>query len=333
MKHRYRAALATLGLAGLIGAGIATAAPASAATANGSLRGAASSRCLDVPGFTATNGTQLTLWDCTGGDNQVWTYTTTKQLLVYGGKCLDAIQPNNAPGTTVAIWDCNGGANQQWNLNSSGTVTNVQSGLCLDPSNNGTANGTPIQLWTCTGQANQRWTAPAGTPGTPCQATRAITYTLERVAAPTADQTDAYNRISSAMDKAVAVYNCYTTLSKTLRVQYNPGVATADGNYNGTIRFGSRASMVQATATHETAHTLGVGTYSGWASRVSGGRWTGANAINELRAITGDGAAVLYADGAHFWPNGLNQPSEAGSPDDYVNHTRMVLALRRDMGI
>jgi hypothetical protein len=43
--------------------------------------------------------------------------------------------------------------------------------------------------------------------------------------------------------------------------------------------------------------------------------------------------AVLYADGAHLWPNGLNQPSEVRSPDDYLNHTRMVVALRRDMGI
>jgi len=330
MRHRYRAVLA---LACLLTAVAGTAVPAAAATANGGLRGTASGRCLDVPGFTATNGTQVTLWDCTGGDNQVWTYTSTKQLLVYGAKCLDALWPNNAAGTKVGIWDCNGQANQQWNLNANGTVTNVQSGLCLDPTDNGTANSTPIQLWSCTGLANQRWTAPSGTPGTPCRATRGVTYTLERAGAPTADQTDAYNRISTAMDKAVAVYNCYTTLTKALQVQYNPGVPTADGNYNGTIRFGSRASMVQATATHETAHTMGVGTYSGWASRVSGGRWTGSNAINELRAITGDSAAVLFADGSHFWPNGLNQASEAGSPDDYVNHTRMVLALRRDMGL
>jgi hypothetical protein len=330
MNRRHRAVLA---LACLLTAVIALPAPASAATANGALRGTPSGRCLDVPGLTATNGTQVTLWDCTGAENQVWTYTTTKQLLVYGAKCLDALYPNNAAGTRVAIWSCNGQANQQWNLNANGTVTNVQSGLCLDPTNNGTANSTPIQLWTCTGQANQQWTVPSGTAGTPCRATGGVTYTLERASAPTADQTDAYNRISTAMDKAVAVYNCYTSLSKALVVQYNPGVPTADGNYNGTIRFGSRASMVQATATHETAHTLGVGTYSGWASRVSGGRWTGTNAINELRAITGDSAAVLYADGAHFWPNGLNQASEARTPDDYVNHTRMVLALRRDMGL
>ena len=330
---RRRALVATIGLAGLLATAVAVAAPAAAATANGTLRGTASNRCVDVPGQTAVNGTQLTLWDCTGADNQQWTYTSTKQLLVYAGKCLDALAPNNAAGTKVIIWECNGQANQQWNLNADGTITNVQSGRCLDPTNNGTANSTPIQLWTCTGLTNQRWTAPTGTPGAPCLTSGHLTYALVRATSPTADQTDAYNRITTAMDKAVAAYNCRTSLTKALRVEYNPGVPTADGSFSGTIRFGSRASMVQATATHETAHTLGVGTVSAWAPRVSGGRWTGTNAIAELRAITGDSAAILYADSQHFWPYGLNQASEATSPDDYANHIRMVLALRRDMAL
>ena len=172
-----------------------------------------------------------------------------------------------------------------------------------------------------------------------CPATGHITYNLVRAPAPTPDQTDAYNRITAAMDKALASYNCHANLTVALSVHYNPSVPTADAAYGGPIRFGSRESMVQATAMHETAHTLGVGTYTGgagthsWASRVSGGRWTGSNAINELRAITGDPAAVVFADQSHFWPNGLNQPSEVTSPADYVNHIRMVLALRRDMGL
>ena len=37
-----------------------------------------------------TNGTQVQLWDCNGGTNQRWTYTSSKQLQVYGNKCLDA---------------------------------------------------------------------------------------------------------------------------------------------------------------------------------------------------------------------------------------------------
>ncbi|MFI6159185.1 MULTISPECIES: ricin-type beta-trefoil lectin domain protein [Micromonospora] len=121
------------------------------------LVGTLSGRCVDVPGSTTTNGTQVQLWDCHGGANQQWTYTSGKALTVYGNKCLDAAGYGTSPGTLVTIYDCHGGANQQWNVNSNGTITGVQSGLCLDPYNVGTANGTKLVLWTCTGQTNQQW--------------------------------------------------------------------------------------------------------------------------------------------------------------------------------
>ncbi|MEV4141884.1 ricin-type beta-trefoil lectin domain protein [Dactylosporangium sp. NPDC049742] len=123
--------------------------------------GAGSGRCLDVPGSSTTNGTQLQLWDCHGNTNQRFTATASRQLTVYGGKCLDASGQGTGNGTTVVIWDCNGQANQQWNVNSNGTITGAQSGLCLDASANGTANGTKLQLWACNGQANQQWSLRA----------------------------------------------------------------------------------------------------------------------------------------------------------------------------
>jgi Ricin-type beta-trefoil lectin domain len=117
-----------------------------------------SGRCVDVPGATTTNGTQVQLWDCHGGSNQRFTYTSSKQLTVYGNKCLDASGQGTSNGTAVIIWDCNGQTNQQWNVNSDGTITGVQSGLCLDASAFGTANGTKIQLWQCLNGVNQKWT-------------------------------------------------------------------------------------------------------------------------------------------------------------------------------
>ncbi|WP_231648137.1 RICIN domain-containing protein [Saccharothrix sp. NRRL B-16348] len=120
--------------------------------------GTASGRCLDVPGSTTTNGTQLQLWDCHGQTNQSWTHNANKQLVVYGTKCLDAYGRGTANGTQVAIWDCHGDTNQQWNVNANGTITNVLSGLCLDAYNYGTANGTKLVLWSCSGQPNQQWT-------------------------------------------------------------------------------------------------------------------------------------------------------------------------------
>ncbi|WP_433536184.1 ricin-type beta-trefoil lectin domain protein [Micromonospora sp. CA-249363] len=119
--------------------------------------GTLSGRCVDVPGSSTTNGTQVQLWDCHGRTNQQWTYTSTKTLTAYGNKCLDAAGYGTSPGTQVTIYDCHGGTNQQWNVNANGTITGVQSGLCLDPYNQGTGNGTKLVLWTCTGQTNQQW--------------------------------------------------------------------------------------------------------------------------------------------------------------------------------
>jgi poly(3-hydroxybutyrate) depolymerase len=128
-----------------------------AGQANVMIVGTGSGRCIDVPGATSTNGTPVQLWDCHGGTNQRWTYTTNRQLAVYGNKCLDANGQGTSNGTTAVIWDCNGQTNQQWNLNANGTITGVQSGLCLDVSGAGTANGTRIQLWSCHGGSNQQW--------------------------------------------------------------------------------------------------------------------------------------------------------------------------------
>ena len=119
--------------------------------------GSQSSRCADVNDNTIVNGTQVQLWDCSGGHNQVFTQTSRGELVVYGNKCLDAYNSGKTNGTVVDIWDCNGGTNQKWTVHSDGTITSNLSGLCLDAYNNGTANGTKLDLWTCNGGANQKW--------------------------------------------------------------------------------------------------------------------------------------------------------------------------------
>lgn len=114
--------------------------------------GTGSGRCLDFFKSTITNNTQAELWDCGGGQNQTFTYTSRGELVVYGNKCLDAYNSGTANGTRVVIWDCHGGTNQKWTVNTNGTITNNVSGLCLDALGNGTANGTLIDLWTCNGE-------------------------------------------------------------------------------------------------------------------------------------------------------------------------------------
>jgi hypothetical protein len=121
------------------------------------LRNTGSGRCLDVPGASTVNNTQVAIYDCGTGANQQWAGTSTRELRVYGNKCLDARGRGTANGTAVVIYDCNGGTNQQWTLNGNGTITGVGSGRCLDVAQNGTANGARAQLWDCTGGSNQSW--------------------------------------------------------------------------------------------------------------------------------------------------------------------------------
>jgi hypothetical protein len=127
--------------------------------AGGQIVGTQSSRCVDVPNSSTTNGTQVQLWDCNGQANQFWTRTAGKQLTGVGGKCLDAANGGTTSGTAVVVWDCDGRTSQQWNVNANSTITNVSSNLCLDANGRGTANGTKLILWSCNGQTNQQWTS------------------------------------------------------------------------------------------------------------------------------------------------------------------------------
>jgi hypothetical protein len=166
-----------------------------------------------------------------------------------------------------------------------------------------------------------------------CTATGHVTYTLTKVANPTQAEKSAYDAITCAMEGAVAYYNCNTAITKQLNVSYVPSVQTADGNINGSIRFGNMSDMQCVTAMHEIAHTVGVGQASNWSSFNMNGTFTGTNATAELRAITGNSMDVLHCDSQHFWPYGLNYVTEAHSTEDLVDHCRIVTAIRKDLGL
>ncbi|MFG2549629.1 hypothetical protein ACGFWF_06765 [Streptomyces sp. NPDC048581] len=155
-----------------------------------------------------------------------------------------------------------------------------------------------------------------------------ITWTLERASNPTQDQLTAYDLITKAMNAAVARYNNLSDLGKTLTVRYDPGVPTADGNINGTIRFGNRSYMTERTALHEIAHTIGVGTSSGWSRLGGSGTWTGAQATALVRQFDGS-SAKISTGGGHFWPYGLNYDNE-WSTTAADRHVQIVAAMVRD---
>ncbi|MEU0096466.1 ricin-type beta-trefoil lectin domain protein [Kribbella sp. NPDC006257] len=119
------------------------------------LRGVDSNRCVDVPGFSTTNGTALDLWDCNGGGNQTWNWTASKQLTVYANKCL-TIGGDGAAGSPVLITDCTGVPSQAWQLNEDKSISSIGTpALCLQAA--GTENGTAVQVQPCNGQPNQQW--------------------------------------------------------------------------------------------------------------------------------------------------------------------------------
>jgi hypothetical protein len=120
----------------------------------------ASGRCLDVPGYSTTSGTQLDLWDCNGGGNQSWNYTATHLLTVYSNKCMQAGTGtvSAGAGAAVVIEDCTGLAAQQWTVNANGTISSTaDSTLCLDTASGASADGSAVVVATCSGATSQSW--------------------------------------------------------------------------------------------------------------------------------------------------------------------------------
>lgn len=158
-----------------------------------------------------------------------------------------------------------------------------------------------------------------------------IIYTLNMVEDPTADQLDAYIRLTHSMNTAVEYYNDYSDHQRNVWVNYNPGVATADANIEGWMRFGSNRSYMNVrTCLHELAHTVGIGTSTGFDNLMVDGIWTGPEGNKTVKELTGDPNAVINRYGVHIGPFGLNYDSEGTSHEDFVNHCLLLESMRKD---
>ena len=155
-----------------------------------------------------------------------------------------------------------------------------------------------------------------------------ITFTLQRASNPTTDQADAYTRIQAAVSKAVARYNRLATRpNKALTIQYVPSVQTADGSFNGNIRFGSnRAYMNERTALHEISHTLGIGQTRAFDDRCKANNWPSATRL--LQSWDGS-SAKINCGGGHIWPYGLNYDNEM-SETNAERHCKLIDAMLAD---
>lgn len=167
--------------------------------------------------------------------------------------------------------------------------------------------------------------------GPECTPTGSVRYTLVKNDEPINAERVAYALITAAMDLAIGYYNCYTDLALDLEVHFDATFAIVETR-GTTIRFGAMDAMNPVTAMHEIAGIAGVGSPE-FAALVEDGVFTGENATAELRAITGDDTATLFADAEHFWPYGLNYPNEVKALSDLENHCRLVVAIRKDLGL
>ncbi len=78
---------------------------------------------------------------------------------------------------------------------------------------------------------------------------------------------------------------------------------TADGNENGSIRFGHEPYMNHITAMHELGHVVGIGN-STFNSMIEGDVFAGETATATLRGITGKPDDLVHGGGRHFGPTG-----------------------------
>ena len=124
------------------------------------LRNAYSNYCLDVEKASKNDGARAIVYECHGGDNQLWTVDKNRRLIAkHSDKCLEV--PGSGAyigkGTPVRQWACNDGSNQKWDDGANNTIKLYGTNFCLDAVKYGDDAGKLI-LWDCHGEDNQRWT-------------------------------------------------------------------------------------------------------------------------------------------------------------------------------
>lgn len=135
--------------------------------------------CLDLPGSSSTEGTQLRAFACSSGANQNFGYTLlsgtsdTYTITTQSGQCVDVYGASTADNAAIIQWPCHGETNQQWRLvavSAGGTdrtfnLVSVSSGKCVAPSGGSSASNTNLVQLPCAAANGRVWRLPAFTGG------------------------------------------------------------------------------------------------------------------------------------------------------------------------
>ena len=121
-------------------------------------------RCLDVPSGKSNNTTpQVQVWDCHGGQNQIWTRMTDGTIR-NNGQCLNVRGNSLKRGTAVNVRSCNKTKAQQFRFSSTGAIVfdpkeNNKNIRCLVANQPANRNGAVLVIGGCAKRApNQKWT-------------------------------------------------------------------------------------------------------------------------------------------------------------------------------
>jgi len=291
---------------------------------------------LDVANVSKESGANVMQWSATNGSNQKWIFTYNEEgfytiVSVNSGMALAVEDASLVNGGNIIQESLSGWTAQQWQLVDKGNgyfnIINRGSGKLLDVWEAASFESANIAQWEANGGANQEWSFTTG-------AGHSANGQLKWKWVSSGVPSDAKLRIENAMNAAVAIYNYAGNWEdRTLSVEYNTGVPTADANINGYIRFGSSSDYQnERTAMHEIGHTWGVGTSWKWGSLLQNigdkSFFTGSRTKNLVKWYDGL-EGYIQADAMHFWPYGLNQNNQ-WSEQNAQRHTELVSAMVKD---
>jgi endonuclease/exonuclease/phosphatase family metal-dependent hydrolase len=115
--------------------------------------------CLDVAGANVSNGSNVLVWDCHGGDWQRFNYDAKTGLIRNRQDpryCLDN-GGHFADGAGLIVMACNGSANQRFTLDERGGTISMRSYADQVVDAFGAVQGSGVGTWRFWGGENQRW--------------------------------------------------------------------------------------------------------------------------------------------------------------------------------
>ncbi len=117
-------------------------------------------KCMDSQGASSSNGTNIVLWQCNGGNNQQWLMDEMGRFhsAMNYNKCLDIEGANPSNGANVILWQCHNNLNQQWYWDGN-SILSKMNGKAIDVEWASSSNGANILMWSPHGGVNQQWAA------------------------------------------------------------------------------------------------------------------------------------------------------------------------------